>query len=128
MDPVSMADLVDPHCWTELNSSACEYRPLIIGCCIGHHIGLLSFAMSEYPEKRANLAKIKEHLSAYVADIEAGESILICRHNRPVAKLVPVNEGQDENRTRLGSDPGSVSVHSDLTDPAMGASEWAMHR
>lgn len=84
--------------------------------------------MSEYFEKRANLAKIKAHLSAYVAEIEAGESILICRHNRPVARLVPVNAGQNENRTRLGSDPGSVSVHSDLTDPSMDASEWTMHR
>ena len=33
----------------------------------------------------------KTHLSQYVARAEAGEEVIIMRHNKPVAKLVPLN-------------------------------------
>jgi prevent-host-death family protein len=33
----------------------------------------------------------KTHLSEYVARAEAGEEVIITRHNRPVAKIVPLN-------------------------------------
>ena len=33
----------------------------------------------------------KTHLSKYVARAEAGEEVIITRHNKPVAKLVPLN-------------------------------------
>ena len=33
----------------------------------------------------------KTHFSEYVARAEAGEEVIIMRHNKPVAKLVPLN-------------------------------------
>ena len=33
----------------------------------------------------------KTHFSEYVARAEAGEEVIITRHNRPVAKIVPLN-------------------------------------
>ena len=33
----------------------------------------------------------KTHFSEYVARAEAGEEIIITRHNKPVAKIVPLN-------------------------------------
>lgn len=33
----------------------------------------------------------KTHLSEYVARAEAGEEVVITRHNKPVAKLVPLS-------------------------------------
>ena len=33
----------------------------------------------------------KTHLSEYVARAEAGEEVVIMRHNKPVAKLVPLS-------------------------------------
>ena len=33
----------------------------------------------------------KTHLSEYVSRAEAGEEVVITRHNRPVAKLVPMS-------------------------------------
>ncbi len=83
--------------------------------------------MKEYPIKRtisANLAKVKEHLSAYIARVEKGERVVICRRNRPAAQLVPVDDSRAENRTKLGSAKGSVVVKCDLTEPAMEASDW----
>ena len=33
----------------------------------------------------------KTHLSEYVRRAEAGEEVIITRHNKPVAKIVPLN-------------------------------------
>ncbi len=35
------------------------------------------------------LFEAKTHLSEYVARAEAGEEVVITRHNKPVAKIVP---------------------------------------
>lgn len=37
------------------------------------------------------LFEAKTHLSAYVARAEAGEEVVIMRHHKPVARLVPMN-------------------------------------
>lgn len=40
--------------------------------------------------KSVNLAEAKARLSALVDGAEAGESVVILRHGKPVARLVPV--------------------------------------
>ena len=80
----------------------------------------------KYQEKKANLAKVKEHLSAYVAEVVRGTEVTICRHNRPVAKIIPIADTPSENRTRLGSEAGSVVIKCDLTEPAIPESDWHM--
>lgn len=42
------------------------------------------------------LFEAKTHLSELVARAEAGEEVIITRHNKPVAKLVPVGEVSPE--------------------------------
>ena len=37
------------------------------------------------------LFEAKTHLSEFVARAEAGEEVIIMRHNKPVAKIVPLN-------------------------------------
>lgn len=39
------------------------------------------------------LFEAKTHLSEYVARAEAGEEVIIMRHNKPVAKIVPLEAG-----------------------------------
>ena len=76
--------------------------------------------------KTANVAEVKEHFAAYVTAAERGDEVVVCRRNRPAARLVPVTPaGPSANRTRLGSDRRSVKVlHGRLTDPALPASAW----
>ncbi|MGY0194779.1 type II toxin-antitoxin system Phd/YefM family antitoxin [Leptothrix sp. BB-4] len=38
------------------------------------------------------LFEAKTHLSELIARAERGEEVVITRHNKPVAKLVPINE------------------------------------
>ena len=40
--------------------------------------------------KRISIYNIKGHLSAAVAEAESGHTIVITRHNRPVAQLAPI--------------------------------------
>lgn len=42
------------------------------------------------------LFEAKTHLSELVARAERGEEVIITRHNRPVAKLVPISEVSPE--------------------------------
>ena len=43
--------------------------------------------------QNVGLFEAKTHLSEYVARAEAGEEVIITRHNKPVAKIVPLNAG-----------------------------------
>lgn len=40
--------------------------------------------------RHVGLRQIKEHLSAYVAEAQAGESFIITVHGQPTARLVPI--------------------------------------
>lgn len=42
------------------------------------------------------LFEAKTHLSELIARAERGEEVIITRHNKPVAKLVPINEVSPE--------------------------------
>lgn len=39
--------------------------------------------------KTANVADAKSHFSALLAEVEAGGEVVITRHGKPVARLVP---------------------------------------
>ena len=41
-------------------------------------------------ETAVGLFEAKTHLSEYVARAERGEEVIITRHNKPVAKIVPI--------------------------------------
>ncbi|TAA74301.1 MAG: Antitoxin Phd-YefM, type II toxin-antitoxin system [Candidatus Electronema aureum] len=45
-----------------------------------------------------NISEMKSHLSAALAKAEAGETVIICRRNKPVAEIKAI---APEKRTRL---------------------------
>ncbi len=49
------------------------------------------------------------------------ENVVITKHGRPVAKLVPVNTGVDEI---FGFFSGKGSITGDVVSPALSAEEW----
>lgn len=51
-----------------------------------------------------NMHQAKSELSNLVARAEAGEEIIIARHNKPAVKLVPVDRAQRKRRV-----PGALS-------------------
>ena len=50
--------------------------------------------------KAVNVHEIKAHLSEYLTAVERGETVVIARRNKPVAKLVPITSGEDERKPR----------------------------
>lgn len=45
-----------------------------------------------------NIHEAKAKLSEYLAAVEAGETVVICRRNVPVAEIVPVRQPRKEPR------------------------------
>ncbi len=54
---------------------------------------------------KVNVFEAKAKLSEYLDRAAAGERIVICRHNRPIAELRPVGVGRTESRP-IGPLPG----------------------
>ena len=71
--------------------------------------------------KLVSVHEAKSQLSALLAEIErTGEEVVICRHRKPVANLVPYRK-----RPRLGPHPHlkDVVINYDPTEP-LGEDEW----
>lgn len=67
--------------------------------------------------KTVNVHEIKAHLSEYLARVEAGETVIISRRNKPVARLVPVEPEQQKERRPFGLAKGKVKIHPSFNDP-----------
>ena len=52
----------------------------------GHHMVM----------KRAMVSELKTHLSAYLADVRRGRSIVVCDRSTPIARLVPYEPDEDD--------------------------------
>ena len=71
--------------------------------------------------KIVDVYEAKTKLSALLAEIEeSGEKVLICRHGKPVADLVP-----HQKRERLEPHPvmGQIRLHYDPVEP-LAEDEW----
>lgn len=44
--------------------------------------------------KQVPVAKFKDRVSEYIAEAEAGGEIIITRHGRPAARIVPIVDGK----------------------------------
>ncbi len=55
-----------------------------------------------------NIHQAKTQLSALIAQVEAGEEVVIARANKPVARLVPVTA--PASKRRLGEAAGLVEI------------------
>ena len=75
--------------------------------------------------KIANIADFKNHLSSYLAAVEAGEEVEIRKRNIPVARVVPV-VNKHRNRTVLGCGRCTVVTIGDLTEPLIPEIAWEM--
>jgi prevent-host-death family protein len=75
--------------------------------------------------KIANIAEFKNHMSRYLAAVEAGEEVEVRKRNVPVARVVPVINRR-KNHTVLGCGRDSAVTIGDLTEPQIPESDWEM--
>ncbi|MDX1604608.1 MAG: type II toxin-antitoxin system prevent-host-death family antitoxin [Candidatus Competibacterales bacterium] len=67
--------------------------------------------------KMVNVHEAKAHLSEYLARVEAGETVIIARRNKPVARLVPAEPEQPKKKRPIGLAKGCGHVPPEFFDP-----------
>ena len=76
--------------------------------------------------KMANIADFKNRLSYFLALVEKGEEIEVCKRNIPIAKVSPI-QNVNENRAALGCGTGTVAfLSNDLFEPFIPSDSWDM--
>ena len=61
-----------------------------------------------------NVHEAKTHLSRLIAQVEAGEEVVIARNGKPVVRLMPV---QQRGPRKPGSWKGRISIDDSFFDP-----------
>ena len=46
--------------------------------------------------KRTNVSGLKARLSAYLAEVRSGETVIVCDRNHPIAQIVPFDNGRND--------------------------------
>ncbi len=57
--------------------------------------------------RRAKVSELKSHLSAYLASVRSGESIIVCDRETPIAQLVPLEDHTDDFKVQEPIRPAS---------------------
>jgi len=65
---------------------------------------------------RVNVHDAKTHLSKYLARVAKGESIIVCRHNIPIAELRPLTPPERPPRP-IGLCKGMFEVPPEFFEP-----------
>lgn len=69
------------------------------------------------PTSSIGLFEAKTHFSELIARAEAGDEVIITRHNKPVAKLVPINEvSRDVVKRRLKAVAGLQAIGREIAE------------
>ncbi len=48
--------------------------------------------------QQLNINEVKTHLSGILAQVEKGETVIICKRNKPIAELKPIQKQQRKKR------------------------------
>lgn len=64
-----------------------------------------------------NVHEAKAHLSELLNRVEAGETVIICRRNKPVAELKPVPSSGPAEPRPIGLAKGTISILPSFFEP-----------
>jgi prevent-host-death family protein len=67
--------------------------------------------------KIVNVHEAKAHLSEYLAQVEAGETIIIARRNKPIAEVRPLTQPVEKKRRPIGLAKGLIEIAPDAFEP-----------
>ena len=65
---------------------------------------------------KLNIHEAKTHLSRYLARLEKGETIVLCRHNTPIAEIRAIPAARKKPRP-LGLAKGTVRIPPSFFEP-----------
>ena len=78
--------------------------------------------------KSLNVAEAKAKFSSLLDEVVAGETVLVCKRNVPIAKISAVAPLPCvRHTTTVGWATGSgIEIPGDLTEPALPTTDWEM--
>lgn len=65
---------------------------------------------------KVNVHEAKTHLSRYLDQVEAGETVTLCRNNRPIAEIRPLPK-EHKQKPVWGIDRGKFEVGPEFFEP-----------
>ena len=66
---------------------------------------------------QVNINEIKAHLSEYLARVEHGETIILCRHNKPIAEIHAIQKEVKKEPRPLGLGRGTGVIPPEFYEP-----------
>lgn len=66
---------------------------------------------------RINVHEAKTHFSKYLDRVEAGETIILCRHNKPIAEVRPIPAEPKLQPRVFDLDKGKFEVGPEFFEP-----------
>jgi antitoxin (DNA-binding transcriptional repressor) of toxin-antitoxin stability system len=66
---------------------------------------------------RLNVGEAKTHLSRYLKRVEAGETLVLCRRNRPIAEVRPICEAPRQGQREFGLNEGKFTIPPEFFEP-----------
>lgn len=66
---------------------------------------------------KLNVHEAKTHLSKYLAKVEEGEDVILCRNGMPIAKIIPFSPKKGPARKILGVASGKGKVSPGFFEP-----------
>jgi len=76
--------------------------------------------------KSVNVAELRGHLGEFLACVQKGEEVQVCKRNKAVARILKMPGQSGRNATKLGCARGTVQILGDIIAPAMNDDEWEM--
>lgn len=75
-----------------------------------------------------NLSEAKAHFSKVMERVESGETVTLCKRNKPLAQVIPITSVREAGKhtTVIGRYEGQIKIHCDLTEPVIPESDWEM--
>lgn len=75
-----------------------------------------------------NVSEAKAHFSKVMETVEAGKTVTLCKRNKPVAQVTPIQDEPEvkKHHTVVGWAKGTIKINGDLTEPAIPESDWDM--
>lgn len=65
---------------------------------------------------KLNISEAKTHLSQYLTQLAKGETILLCKRNKPIAEIRRLPERGKKKRP-IGLAKGQIKISSDFFEP-----------
>jgi antitoxin (DNA-binding transcriptional repressor) of toxin-antitoxin stability system len=65
-------------------------------CGVDRAVDILTISGCHWTMKHVNVPELKAKLSACLADVQAGETVVVCDRDTPIARIVPLENELDD--------------------------------